>query len=126
MSIAELRKYEAIVIANPDLNEEAFSKLQTQLGELVTRHGGQVLETIPLGKRKLSYKIGKALEGNYLQVRLQAPASEIVQLKKALGLMESIIRFMVIQGTIPLRDVRHMAEGSDPQKGQTTVLEIEE
>ncbi len=126
MPIAELKKYELIVIVDPSSNEEAASKLQTQIKEVVTRHGGQVSETVPLGRRKLSYKIGKFAEGNYLQINFQAPASEIIGLKKALGLMESIIRFMVVQETVPLRNIRQVTEGGDSQKAEARDLEVSE
>ena len=125
MSIASaLEKYESIVIVHPDLNEEAVLKLQTQLGELVTRHNGQVLEHFPLGKRKLSYKIGKLAEGNYLQLRIQMPPSEVAGLKKALTLMESIVRSTILRETVPLREIRPATEGGD-SRAETKDIETE-
>lgn len=108
-----VRHYEAIMIANSELGEEAISKLQGQFSETVTRHGGQVLEFVPLGKRKFSYKIGRANEGNYLQVRLQMPPAEMAGLKKVVSLMESIVRFMVVRELPSLRSARPVINASE-------------
>ncbi len=93
------RDYEVILVVSPELNEEALAKVQAQFNDAVSRHQGQVLESVPLGKRKLSYKIGRQTEGIYLQIWLKMPPQEIVNLKKAVTLMESVIRLMIVQGS---------------------------
>lgn len=99
MSEASLKDYEIILIASPDLNAEALTQLQSQFGEMVTRQGGRVVETVALGKRKLSYRIGKHHEGHYLQLKLQLPPSGVDGLKRAAALSESLVRMMVVQAT---------------------------
>lgn len=94
-----LRDYEIILIAHPDLNAEALGQLQTQFGEMVARQGGQTVENTLLGRRKLSYRIGKYQEGNYLQVKVQLPPSGVEGLKRSASLMESLVRIMVVRGT---------------------------
>lgn len=92
-----VRDYEAIVVVHPDLNEEGVSKFQGQWQEMVTRHGGRVLETISLGKRRLSFRMGKVSEGLYLKARIQIPPLEVDGFQKAAGLMESIVRMMILK-----------------------------
>jgi ribosomal protein S6 len=94
-----IRDYEAMVVVHPDLNEEGLSKFQGEWQEMVTRHGGRVLETIPLGKRKLSFRVGKVGEGLYLKARIQIPPLEVEGFQKAAGLMESIVRMMILKET---------------------------
>ncbi|GEM_PF-2432419 len=107
--MSTLRDYTAILIAHPELNEEAVLKLQAQLGELVARQGGQVLQNVSLGKRKLSYKIGKWSEGVYLQVQLKLPPSAVAELKRTSSLIESVLRLLLVQETVPA-----MAERTPP------------
>ncbi len=96
------KEYEAILIADPDLNEEGISQLKTHFSDLVTRHGGKVQDAQVLGKRKLSYRIGKFSEGNYLQVKLQMPPPPVEPLKRVTQLIEPVIRLMmVIQSALP-------------------------
>ncbi len=96
-----LRDYEAVLIASPELNEEAVSTLRTQLNEVVSRHQGKLLESVVLGKRKLSYPLGRWSEGLYLQLRLQLPPSEVAALEKAVKMMEGNVRFMVTHPSSP-------------------------
>ena len=51
---------------------------------------------VNLGKRKLTYKIGKSSEGIYLQLRLQLIPKEVAGLKKAVSMMESVLRFLIV------------------------------
>jgi len=90
------KDYEAILIADPDLNEEGLTQLKTHFADLVTRNGGKIQETQMLGKRKLSYRIGKFSEGNYLQFRLQLPPASVEALKRVAQLIEPVIRLMVV------------------------------
>ncbi len=91
-------KYDAILIVSPENNPEALSKLQAQFNELVTQQGGRVLESSSLGKRRLSYSLGKLREGNFLQVRLELPPEQVAPLKKALRLVRAIARCMIVRG----------------------------
>ncbi len=108
-----IRDYEAILIAQPELGEELLSKLQSQLKEIVTRHGGSVIDVVLLGKKKLSYKIGKYTEGIYLQVRFQIPPAEITSLQKAATLMDSIVRWMVVQESSSSSDIKPATEKNE-------------
>ena len=91
------RNYEGILIAHPESAEAQVAKLQAQFAELVSRHKGQVLEAVHLGKRRLTNKIKKLSEGVYLQVRFQLPPAEVDGLRKASSMMESVLRFFVVQ-----------------------------
>lgn len=96
------KDYEAILIADPELNEEGLNQLKTHFADLVTRHGGKVQDSQLLGKRKLSYRIGKFGEGNYLQIKLQLPPASVEPLKRVAQLIEPVIRLMVvIQAALP-------------------------
>lgn len=92
-----VRTYEAMVIANPQLSDEALEQLKGQLSEVVKRQGGRVLETTLLGRRRLSFPIRKEAEGTYLQVRLEVASGEVVKIQRAVALIESVLRMMVIR-----------------------------
>lgn len=97
--IYPVRTYEAMVIASPELSEEALSQLQKSLGEVIAHQGGRVLDGSVLGKRRLSFSISRFSEGTYLQIRFELSSNKVGEVKKAVAMMESIIRMMVIQGS---------------------------
>ena len=99
---SSFKDYEAILIADPELNEEGLTQLKTHFADLVSRNGGKIQDTQMLGKRKLSYRIGKFSEGSYLQFRLQLPPAAVEPLKRVAQLIEPVIRLMVvIQSALP-------------------------
>ena len=111
-----LRDYEAILIVAPDLNAEAVQKVQAQFAEVISRNGGRVLDSVSLGRRKLSYKIGKQTEGQYLQVRVQLPAASLEAVRKAVSPLDSINRLMLVLASAAPAPVR--PEGSsEPAAG---------
>lgn len=91
-----MREYDAVLIADPGLNEEGLTQLKAHFNDMVSRHGGRVQETSVLGRRKLSYRIGKYSEGNYLQIKLQMPPASIEALKRTAHLIEPVVRLMVV------------------------------
>ena len=112
-----VRDYEAILIIAPDLNAEALQKVQAQFAELITRSGGRVLESALMGRRKLSFRVAKQTEGQYLQVRVHLPPASLEGVRKAAALMEPILRLMLIQGAgAPVPALR--AEGQVPEPPQ--------
>ena len=113
---ASLRGYEAILITDPQLNEESMAELKNQFGEMVTRHGGRVEDSQFLGKRKLSYRIGKFSEGNFLQVKLQLPPAGLDGLKKMANLIEPVVRLLVVlSSSLP---VNHQPQLSNEEEGE--------
>ncbi len=107
------RVYEAILIVHPEPTEEVLSKLQTQFTDLAGRHSGRVLDSVNLGKRKLSYKIGKFTEATYLQVRFEVPPAEVAGLRKAVSMMDLVERVMIVEGTTVVPAVS-VAESAAP------------
>ena len=95
------REYQALLVIQPDLNEDGTNKVQKQFGELITRYNGQVSDTAVLGKRKLSFKIGKWNEGDYVQMKVQLVPGEITKITKAAQQLEGLLRLMIIQGEVP-------------------------
>ena len=95
------RDYEGILIVHPESAEGQIAKLQTQFAELVSHHNGRILETVHLGKRRLTTKIKKSNEGIYLQIRFQLPPAAVEEVRKASGMMESVLRFFTVQESGP-------------------------
>jgi ribosomal protein S6 len=93
--MSDTRTYQATVLLSPQINEEAASKLQGGLSELVTRHGGRVLESHLAGKKRLSYRIKKASEATYLLMKLALPADQVLPLSRAADPMEEVLRFFI-------------------------------
>lgn len=115
-----MRDYEAILIADPQLNEEGLTQLKSQMADLVGRHGGRVQESVFLGKKKLSYRIGRHSEGNYLQVKLQMPPAGLEGFKRMANLIEPVMRMMVVLSSrLPVNNQAVVSgEGREQEEGE--------
>ncbi len=92
-----MRKYELVMIARPDLDENALSEVVNKVTNWINESGGQIEKVDQWGKRKLAYPIRKQTEGQYVQVNLNIPPTFAPQLERNLRYLEPIIRFLVVQ-----------------------------
>ena len=87
-----MRRYELMVILDPDLEERTIApSLDTFLN--VVRQGGGTVEKVDVwGRRRLSFEIGKKPDGIYAVVDLQAEPAVMKELDRQLNLNESVLR----------------------------------
>jgi len=95
-----LRRYELMVILDPDLEERTVQpSLDTFLN--VVRQGGGTVEKVDVwGRRRLSFEIDKKPDGIYAVVDLQAEPAVMKELDRQLNLNESVLRTKVIRPDI--------------------------
>lgn len=90
-----LRKYEVMVILDPDLDERTVApSLDTYLN-VVRNDGGTVDNVDVWGKRRFAYEINKKSEGIYAVLDLTATPASVKELDRQFTLNESIIRTKV-------------------------------
>jgi small subunit ribosomal protein S6 len=92
-----LRRYEVMVILDPDLEERTVEPSLDQYLNLVRQDGGNV-ETVDIwGRRRMAYDIKKKSEGIYAVIELDAEPATVKELDRQLTLNESVLRTKVIR-----------------------------
>ena len=92
-----MRRYELMVILDPDLEERTVApSLDRYLG-LVRQDGGTVDSVDVWGRRRMAYEINKRAEGIYAVVELTAEPATVKELDRQLTLNESVLRTKVIR-----------------------------
>ena len=109
-----LRDYGAVLIADPGLSEDGLTQLKNQFTEMVTRHGGKVVNVTALGKKRLAYRIGKHHDGNYLQIKMQLPPAGVDGLTKLSHTLERVIRLMILSGEAMPEPVAAAPKAEEP------------
>lgn len=90
-----LRKYEIMVILDPDLDERTVApSLDTYLN-VIRQDGGTVDNVDVWGKRRLAYEINKKNEGIYAILDVTAAPASVKELDRQFTLNESIVRTKV-------------------------------
>ncbi|NHC47366.1 30S ribosomal protein S6 [Motilibacter aurantiacus] len=92
-----MRRYELMVILDPDLEERTIAPSLDQFLNVIRQGGGTVEKVDIWGRRRLSYEIKKKPEGIYAVVDLNAEPAVVKELDRQLNLNESVLRTKVLR-----------------------------
>jgi ribosomal protein S6 len=91
-----MRKYEAIIVFNPELNEGQIKEALAKIEELVSFAGGSDTIVESWGKKEIAYYVGKHKFGHFRCVFFSSSNGGIVaQLISHLRLSDAVIKFQV-------------------------------
>jgi small subunit ribosomal protein S6 len=92
-----MRRYEMMVILDPQLDERTVAPSLDQFLSVVKTQGGSIDKVEIWGKRRLSYEIDKRTEGIYAVVDMSCSPAAVAELDRQLSLSESILRTKVLR-----------------------------
>jgi small subunit ribosomal protein S6 len=92
-----MRRYELMVILDPDLEERTIAPSLDQFLGVVRQDGGTVEKVDIWGRRRLSFEIAKKTEGIYAVVDLSANPDTVKELDRQLNLNEAVLRTKVLR-----------------------------
>ena len=90
------RTYESVAIINATLEDEQIEVTISRILEVITSHGGEIIDVDKWGRKRLAYPIQKAKSGYYLVLRFKSPTDLIAVLERNYRLDENIIRYLTI------------------------------
>lgn len=92
-----MRRYELMVILDPNLDERTVQPSIDQFLGVVRNDGGSIEKVDVWGKRRLAYEIDKKAEGIYAVVDLNAEPATVKELDRQMGLSEAVLRTKVLR-----------------------------
>ncbi len=92
-----MRRYEMMVILDPQLDERTVAPSLDQFLGVVKTQGGSIDKVEIWGKRRLAYEIDKRAEGIYAVVDMSCTPAAVAELDRQLSLSESILRTKVLR-----------------------------
>lgn len=92
-----MRKYEIMVIINPDVDERQVAPMMEKYTNRVTRNGGTVDSMDVPGKRRLAYDIQKKSEGIYVVLTVSADSADVKEMDRLMTIDEQILRTKVLR-----------------------------
>lgn len=101
MTVAQKPFYETMYILRPDLGDEltqqAIEKFKTALSDL----GGEEIQVLNRGRRRLAYPIQKFSDGIYIQLNYYGTSTTVATFERAMRLSEDVIRYLTIAQAPP-------------------------
>lgn len=92
-----MRRYEIMLILDPDLEERTVAPSLEQYLSLVRQGGGTVEKVDVWGRRRLAYEIKKKSEGIYAVVDFTSTSDTAKELDRQLGLNEAVLRTKILR-----------------------------
>src|SRR5687767_8288768 len=91
------RTYEVMYIVNPDTELDKIGKLNTAVGKLIEKEGGEVVRMDDIGIRNLAYPIQKKFTGHYVLFEVNGSGQEIAELERRMRVNDLIMRFVTVR-----------------------------
>ena len=92
-----MRRYELMVILDPDLEERTVAPSLDKFLNVVRKGGGTIENVDIWGRRRLAYEIQKKTEGIYAVVDMSAEPALAKELDRQLNLNEAVLRTKLIR-----------------------------
>jgi small subunit ribosomal protein S6 len=92
-------KYDLTLVLNSEVKDEAKDKFVEKIEKVLKALSGSVVKSQDMGRKQLAYKINNQSEGVFVDMRLEMPASSVIQLDKKLAVDKEVLRYLLVKVT---------------------------
>ena len=90
-----MKKYEAVLILNPNLSSKV-DEFKTEFNQLLSENSFKVTKLEDIGSRQLAYSINNHNKGHYLLMNLEGDPRKLLEIETKIKYNESIIRHIIL------------------------------
>ena len=90
-----MKKYEAVIILNPNLSSKV-DEFKKDFEKLLSDNSFIIAKTEDIGRKQLAYSINNHNKGHYILFNLEGDPSKLIELETKIKYNESIIRHLFI------------------------------
>jgi len=91
-----MRRYEMIVILDPDLGEEGRGQIFDQIKEMIDQYNGRLVKFDEWGNRKLAYRIRKKPRGHYMRLDYCGTSELVNEMERRFKINDAYLKFMTV------------------------------
>ena len=93
-----MKKYEAVIVLNPNLSSKV-DNFKKDFEKLLKDNSFSIVKTEDIGRRQLAYSIANHNKGHYILFNLEGDPSKLLEIETKIKYNESIIRhlFLVVK-----------------------------
>ena len=92
-----MRRYETIVIIDPDLSEEDRTSFLNRVREIIPQQGGVLIQEDPWGVKKLAYEIKKKPRGYYVRIDYCGLGKAVDEVERFFRIDDRAMKFLTVQ-----------------------------
>jgi|GEM_PF-170256 len=102
--------YECTIIIDGGFEDAAIETAMTEAKNVISSKGGKIESVLEVGRRKMAYPIQKKTVGYYAHVEFTSEPASIAEMEKAFRYDENILRFLIVQLSSQLLEMRKRVE----------------
>jgi small subunit ribosomal protein S6 len=91
-----MKRYETIVIIDPDLSKEAEAPFFERVNDLIPQYNGVLIKTDDWGTRKLAYDIKKKNRGHYVRIDFCGDGALVQEMERSFRIDDRVMKFMTV------------------------------
>ena len=91
-----MRRYETIIIIDPDLSEEGRAPVLDRVTELIPQYDGTLIETDEWGAKRLAYEIKKKTRGFYVRMDYCGDGALVSEIERFFRIDDRVLKFMTV------------------------------
>ncbi len=101
-----MRRYETMIIVDPDLSDEQREPLLERIEETISARDGVLVMFDNWGNQKLSYEVRKKARGHYVRIDYCGEGELVAELERTFRIDDRVMKFMTVL----------LEENVDPEK----------
>ena len=91
-----MKRYETIVIVDPDLPKEAETPLFERINDLIPQYNGVLIETDDWGTKRLAYEIKSKNRGHYVRIDFCGDGALVQEMERFFRIDDKVLKFMTV------------------------------
>jgi small subunit ribosomal protein S6 len=91
-----MKRYETIVIIDPDLSKEVEAPIFERVNDLIPQYKGILIETDDWGIKKLAYEIKKKNRGHYVKMDFCGDGALVQEMERFFRIDDKVMKFMTV------------------------------
>jgi small subunit ribosomal protein S6 len=91
-----MKRYETVVIIDPDLSKEAEAPILERVNDLIPQFNGVLIETDDWGTKKLAYDIKKKNRGHYVRLDFCGDGALVQEMERFFRIDDKVMKFMTV------------------------------
>ena len=92
-----MQSYEALILIEPDAEEERQDEIIARVREIVLAGGGSWDALDPWGRKKLSYEIQKHTEAHHWMVQFSCEPTPLAEVDRVLRITDGVLRHKTLR-----------------------------
>lgn len=91
-----MRRYETIVIIDPDISDDDRGSLVTRIQEIMVQKNGALLELDDWGVKRLAYEIRKKIRGYYIRFDYCGMGDLVDEIERFFRINDKFLKYMTV------------------------------